>query len=72
MFARCYRKGCVIAHLCLLKVLFSFGVCWVFADVLGLSLVAANRGYPLVVVHRLLTVVASLVAEPGSRAQVQG
>ena len=65
MFARCYRKGCVIAHLSLLKVLFSFGVCWVFADVLGLSLVAANRGYSLVAVHGLLTAVVSLVAGHG-------
>jgi len=29
----------------------------------GFSPVAASRGYSLVVVHRLLTVVASLVAE---------
>ena len=33
----------------------------------GLSLVAANRGYALDAVHGLLTVVASLVTEPGSR-----
>ena len=31
----------------------------------GLSLVAASRGYSLVVVHRLLIVVASLVGEDG-------
>ena len=30
----------------------------------GLSLVAVSRGYSPVAVHRLLTVVASLVAEP--------
>ena len=32
---------------------------------LGFSLVAASRGYSLVVVHGLLTVVASLVREYG-------
>ena len=48
-----------------LKNLFIFGVCWVFTDVLGLSLVAEKRGYSLVVVHGLLTAVVSLVAGHG-------
>ena len=37
---------------------------WVFVAA-RLSLVTASEGYTLVVVHRLLTVVASLVAEHG-------
>ena len=36
---------------------------WVFIAVRGLSLVVASRGYSLVAVCELLTVVASLVAE---------
>ena len=36
---------------------------WVFVAVCRLSLVAASRGYPPVVVHRLLTAMASLVAK---------
>ena len=39
-----------------------FWLCWVFVAACGLSLVAARGGYS-VVVHRLLTAVASLVAE---------
>ena len=35
---------------------------WVFTDAGSLSLVAGEQGYCLVLVHRLLTVVASLVA----------
>lgn len=38
---------------------------WVFAAVFGFSLVVANKGCSLVAVHRLLTVVASLVAARG-------
>ena len=45
--------------MCLLR------LCWVFVAALGLSVVAVSRGYPLVVVLGLLTVVASLVAEHG-------
>ena len=37
-------------------------LCWVFVAARGLSLVAASGGY-FVVVHGLLIVVASLVAE---------
>ena len=43
-----------------------FWLCWVFAAVLGLSLVAANRGRlgaALPVVLRLLVLVATLVLE---------
>ena len=40
-----------------------FWVHWVFVAVQGLSLVAASGGYSLVDMHRLLTVVASLVVE---------
>ena len=43
--------------------LFIFWLHWVFAGVHRLSLVAASRGYSLVVVHRLLTAVASPVSE---------
>ena len=38
-------------------------LCWVFVAALGLSLVAVSRGDSLVAVYRLLTAVASLVAE---------
>ena len=39
---------------------------WVFVAARGLSLVAASRGYSLLrAVHRLLIVVAPLVAEHG-------
>ena len=38
-------------------------LCWVFAAVSGLSLVAASEGYSLAVVRGLLTAVASLVAK---------
>ena len=41
-----------------------FWLCWVFVAVGRLSLVAASRGF-LVVVHGLLVVMASLVAEHG-------
>ena len=36
-------------------------LCWVFIAACGLSLEAVSRGYSLVAVHRLLTVVASPV-----------
>ena len=42
-----------------------FWVHWVFVAVQGLSLVAASGGCSLVDMHRLLTVVASLVVEHG-------
>ena len=38
---------------------------WACIAACGLSLVAASGGYSLVVVHGLLTAVASLVAEGG-------
>ena len=44
---------------------FFFWLCWVFLAVLmGFSLVAVSRGYSLLVVHRHLIAVASLVAAP--------
>ena len=42
-----------------------FCLSWVFAAVHGLSLVAASGGLLFIAVCRLLTVVASLVAEHG-------
>ena len=42
---------------------FCFWLCWVFIAACQLSLVVAGRGYSLVVVHGLLTVVASLATE---------
>ena len=42
-----------------------FWLCWVFVAGCRLSLVAVSRGYSLVGKHRLLTAVASLVAEHG-------
>ena len=54
------------------EAIFWRGLCWVFLAAHGLfiaerrfSPVGVSRGYPLVVVHGLLTVVASLVAEHG-------
>ena len=41
---------------------------WVFVAMCGLSLVPAGGGYFLDAVHRLLTGMASLVAERGLRA----
>ena len=45
--------------------LFIFGCVGIFVAARGLSLVAASRDYSSVEVHRLLIVVASLVAEQG-------
>ena len=42
-----------------------FWLYWIFIAVHGLSLVVAPGGYPLVVVHRLLIAVASLIVEHG-------
>ena len=42
---------------------FYFWLHWVFVGVWELSLAAENRDYCLVMVHELLIVVASLVAE---------
>ena len=44
-----------------------FACCWIFVAARGLSLVAASGGYTLV--HGLLIVVASLVAELGLQAR---
>ena len=44
---------------------FCFWLHWVFIALCGLSLVAERRGYSLVLLHGLLIVVASLVAECG-------
>ena len=38
---------------------------WIFIVVYGLSLVVANGSYSLVLVHELLIVAASLIAEHG-------
>ena len=46
-------------------VFIDFWLCWVLVVALGLSLVAASRGYSLVAVIRLLFAVASLVAGYG-------
>ena len=43
--------------------LFYFWLCWVFVAACGLSPVAESRGYALVAVCRLLTIVAPLVSE---------
>ena len=49
---------------CLL-IFFFFSRSWVFSVACRLSLVLVSKGYSLVVVHRLLISVASLVAEHG-------
>ena len=51
-----------------LKFIYVFMTEWVFIAAWGLSPVAAIRA-PLVLVHGLLALVASLAAERGSRAQ---
>ena len=43
--------------------LFYFWLCWVFVAPQVLSLVAVSRGYSFVMVHGVLIVVASLVAD---------
>ena len=48
-----------------LSLSFLFWVRWVFTTASRLSLVAASRGYCLVVAGRLLIVVASLMVEHG-------
>ena len=45
--------------------LFNFWLCWVFVAASKISLVATSRDYSPVVVHGLLTVLASLVLEHG-------
>ena len=42
-----------------------FWLHWVFIVACRLSLVEVNRGYPLVVMLRLLTALANLIAEHG-------
>lgn len=46
-----------------LFIYFYFWLSWVFAALLGLSLVEASRNYPLAVVPRLLNAVSSLAVE---------
>ena len=41
-----------------------YWLCGIFVAIHWLSLVVAGEGYSLVVVYKLLTAVASLVAEP--------
>ena len=43
--------------------LFIFWLKWVFAAACGLSLVVVSGGYSPIVVHRLLAVMVSLVAQ---------
>ena len=50
---------------CLSPDFFFFSRSWVFSVACRLSLVLVSKGYSLVVVHRLLISVASLVAEHG-------
>ena len=50
----------------------NFWLCWVFVAACGLSLVLGSRGYSLVVVHRLLTVLASLEPCPGQALEWAG
>ena len=60
-------EGCSLRQWFLFISLY-FWLHWVFVAACALSLVAASRGYSLVM-HRLLTVVASLVAEHGLQAR---
>ena len=45
--------------------IYLYWLCWVFVAACKLFLVSESRGYSLVVVHRLLIVVSSLVVEHG-------
>ena len=49
----------------LIYLFYLFSPSWIFVAACGLPLVVASRGCSLVAVHRLLTAVASLVAEHG-------
>ena len=49
-------------HFCAGDFFFSFSLSWVFVAAEGLSLVVASGGCSLVLLHKLLCVVASLVA----------
>ena len=58
--------------LVIFKIIYLFRLCWVIIAASKLFLVAARGDYSLAVVHGLLLVVASLVAEHrllGTRAQ---
>ena len=67
---RCRLEGFLeevggIFFFCLSPDFFFFSRSWVFSVACRLSLVLVSKGYSLVVVHRLLISVASLVAEHG-------
>ena len=55
-----HETGFIFIHI---YIFIYFWLPWVFIAVQGLSLVAKSRGYSLVVMQGLLSVVASLVAE---------
>ena len=55
--------GIKIFLLIYFEIFYIFGVCWVFAVACGLCLISVSWGFSIVVVHGLLIVVASLVAE---------
>ena len=58
----------IFIYIYILNILFIFiyfWLYWVFIAVHGLSLVVASGVYSLVLVHRLLIVVASLIVEHG-------
>ena len=57
------NKGHLKCHIFFFSFIYLFWLCWVFLTAHGLSPVAESRGYSLVAVLGLLTVVASLVAE---------
>ena len=59
----CCSNNLFLFSVFLIKIFFSFCLCWVFVAVGGFSLVAASRSYSLFAVLGLLIAVASVVAE---------
>ena len=57
----CQAHICVYIHICI----YIYTGCAESSYCMGFSLVVASGGYSLVVMHRLLIVAASLVAEHG-------
>ena len=60
---QCSHLGLLFFFFLILFIYFYFWLSWVFAALLGLSLVEASRDYSLAVVPRLLAAVTSLAVE---------
>ena len=67
LFINSIGRGHVLLFVFIIP-LFYFWLSWVFIDALGLSLVAQRAGATLLVVHKILIMVASLVVKQGLQA----